>query len=104
MTSSLKSELLNEENAVSEYGSAEAVNGSNASLGLAFREIGNAFLVHVMSHSGDGKGSNYDLANVKTGFGINSSKCNEIPGLVVTPQERSGSPSTVKPDGATAIL
>jgi hypothetical protein len=52
---------------------------------MAFREIGSAFLVHVMSHSGDGKGSNYDKAKVKTGFGINSSKCTEIPGLEVTP-------------------
>jgi hypothetical protein len=47
------------------------IDGRNASLGLAFREIGNAFLVHVMSHSGDGKGTNNNIANVKTGFGIN---------------------------------
>ena len=85
MTSSLKSELLNEENAISEYGSAEAVNGSNTSLGLAFREIGSAFLIPGMTHLGMEKGSNYDLAKVKTGFGINSSKFNEIPGLEVTP-------------------
>ena len=46
-------------------------NDRDASLGLAFREIGSAFLVHMMSHSGDGKGTNNKKANVKTGFGIN---------------------------------
>jgi hypothetical protein len=74
------------------------------SLGLAFREIGSAFLIHVMSQSGDEKGTNYNLANGKTGFGINSSGWNRNTGLVVPPIEGSRTPSTVKPDGATSGL
>lgn len=65
---------------------------------------GSAFLIPGMTHLGMEKGSNYDLAKVKTGFGINSSKCNEIPGLEVTPRTGVKTPSTVKPDGATLIL
>ncbi len=38
-------------------------NSSKASLSRAFREIGSAFLIHVMSQSGDEKGTNYNLAN-----------------------------------------
>jgi hypothetical protein len=33
----------------------------------------------------DEKGTNYDKAKVKTGFGISSPESHETPGLVVTP-------------------
>jgi hypothetical protein len=53
-------------------------DGRKASLGLAFREIGGAFLIPGHDPSGDGKGTNNNIANVKTGFGIihqNAKKC-----------------------------
>ena len=77
---------------MSQYGSSEKIDGRKASLGLAFGEIGNAFLIPGITDLGMEKGSNYDLAKVKTGFGINSSKCNEIPGLEVTPRLMSRAP------------
>ena len=47
------------------------MNGRKTSFGLAFREIGSAFLIPGDDPSGDGKGTNNNIANVKTGFGIN---------------------------------
>jgi hypothetical protein len=52
---------------------------------LAFREKWDCVPDSGDDPSGDGKGTNNNIAKAKTGFGINSSKCNEIRGLEVTP-------------------
>jgi hypothetical protein len=44
----------------------------------------NAFLIHAIGEPGMNRVVNYNLANVKTGFGINSSGWNRNTGLVVT--------------------
>jgi hypothetical protein len=43
--------------------------GRRPSLGLAFREIGSAFLIHVVSQSGNEKGTNYNLAKLEPDLG-----------------------------------
>ena len=55
-------------------------NDRDASLGLAFREIGSAFLIPGDDPSGDGKGTNNNIANVKTGFGIIHQNAKKYPG------------------------
>ena len=62
--------MSEEEKEMSKYGSAETVNDRNASLSGAFREIGNAFLIHVMNQSGDRKGTNNKKAKVETDLEI----------------------------------
>jgi len=54
--------LLEEEKRLSGRDQQRRQNSSKASLGLVFRETWNAFLTHVMSQSGDGKGNQLQLS------------------------------------------